>query len=59
MGNLLCMGLFLHFALIPSPRSFDRADQGLAVGMDVDMLDGHLLLTLPAMLVQRVQQRRP
>ncbi|MEC3862766.1 hypothetical protein VK792_15850 [Mesobacterium sp. TK19101] len=27
--------------------------------MDVDMLDGHLLLALPAMLVQPVQQHRP
>ncbi|WP_305798587.1 hypothetical protein [Tropicimonas sp. IMCC6043] len=59
MGNLLCMGLFLDLAVIPSPRSLHCADHGLAAGVDVDMLDRDLLLALAAMLVQRVQQSRP
>ena len=59
MGNLLCMGLFLRFAAIPTPRSFHHSDYRLPAGMDVDMLDGHLLLALAAMPVERLQQRRP
>src|SRR5262245_33080840 len=60
MGNLLCMGLFLRFTAIPSPRrSLDRPDDGLPARMDMDMLDGHLLLALTAMVVEGVEQRGP
>ena len=59
MGNLLCMGLFLHFAVVPSPRFFDRADHGLTACMDVNMLDGYFLLALAAVFIQRVKQGRP
>ena len=52
MGNLLCMGLFLHFGLIPTPRSLDGPDHRLAARMNMDMLDCHLLLALAAMLVE-------
>src|SRR5262245_57031380 len=58
-GNLLCMGLFLRFATIPTPRSLDRPYDGLPARMDVDMLDGHLLLALAAMVVEGVEQRGP
>lgn len=59
MGNLLCMGLFLHFGLIPTPTSLDGPDHRLAARVNMDMLDCHLLLALTAMVVQRVEQRRP
>ena len=41
MGNLLCMGLFLLFQLVPHPRSAHVANDGLSPSMDVNVLDGH------------------
>ena len=35
----------------------DVADNGLATGMDVDVLHGDLLLTLAAMAVERFEER--
>jgi hypothetical protein len=39
--------------------SLDGPDHRLAARVNMDMLDCHLLLALAAMLVQRVEQRRP
>ena len=58
LGVLLCMGLFLQFSSIPTPRSFDVSDHRLSAGVNVNMLDRDLLVTLAAMLVQRVEQYR-
>lgn len=55
IGNLLWMGLFLRSAALPTPRSFHHSDYGLPAGMDVDVLDGHLLLALAAMAVECFQ----
>jgi hypothetical protein len=49
MCNLLCMGLILRFLAVPSPRCRDHADDGLTACMDMNMLDGDLLLALAAM----------
>jgi hypothetical protein len=59
MGNVLCMGLFLRFVAIPTPRCFDSSDHRLPACMDVDMLDRYLLLALAAMLVEGVEQCHP
>ena len=58
LGVLLCMGLFLQFSSIPTPRSFDVSDHRLSAGVHVHVLDRDLLVTLAAMLVQRVEQHR-
>ncbi len=50
-GHLLCMSLFLLFRLIPTPRSRHVADDGLSARVNVDVLDGHLLLSLAAMAI--------
>jgi hypothetical protein len=42
MANLLCMGLFLALPELPSPRGRDCADDGLASGVHMDVLDRHL-----------------
>ena len=58
MGNLLCIGLLiLQFRAIPTPRRLDDADDRLRPGMDVDVLNRNLLLTLAAMSVERFKQR--
>jgi hypothetical protein len=46
------MGLFLVLRCDPSPRG-DRSHNRLAARVDVNMLDGHLLLTFAAMAVER------
>ena len=56
LGVLLCMGLFLQFSSIPTPRSFDVSDHRLSAGVHV--LNRYLLVTFAAMLVQRVEQHR-
>ena len=61
MGNLLCMGLFLEFAGVPTPRLTgcgDHADHRLAARMDVDVFDRDLLLTLAAVAIERIKQDR-
>jgi hypothetical protein len=58
MGNLLCMGLILRFPLIPSPRVLDSADHSPPAGVYMDVLDRDLLLTLAAMFVEGIEQRR-
>src|SRR5689334_2233429 len=55
MGNLLCMGLFLRFRRMPSPRPLYRADDSLPTRMNMHMLHGDLLLTLAAMPVEGVE----
>ncbi|WP_347264296.1 hypothetical protein [Nitrobacter sp.] len=55
------MGLFLEFAGVPTPRLTgcgDHADHRLAAGMNVDVFDRDLLLTLAAMAVEGFEQRR-
>jgi hypothetical protein len=56
MGNLLCMGLFLKFRVMTSPRVLDRADHRLTTGVNVDVLDSDFLLALASMTVQRIEQ---
>ena len=58
MGNFLCMGLFLQLCTIPSPRGLDRADNGLAPRVDVNMLHRHFLLTFAAVTIEGIQQNR-
>ena len=61
MGNLLCMGLFLDFAGVPTPRLTgcgDHADHRLPARMDVNMLDCELLLAIAAMVIEDFDQRR-
>src|SRR3979411_551081 len=56
MGNLLCMGLYLRFRSIPTPRCPDHADHRLPAGMHVDVLHHDPLLTLAAVAVERFEQ---
>jgi len=56
-GGGLSMGLSLIFARHPTP-SVNRADNGLASGVDVDVLDSDLLLTLAPVPVEGFQKRR-
>ncbi len=59
MGNLLCMGLFLKIAAIPTPRLTgcgDHADHRLPAGMDMNVFDRDLLLALAAMTVEGFEQ---
>jgi hypothetical protein len=58
MGNLLCMGLFLWFRLIPSPRRAHVPNDRLPsrVDVDVDVLNSHLLLSLATVLIQRFEK---
>ena len=56
MGNLLCVGLFLRFCAIPTPRRADDADDRLSASMDMDMLHRDLLLALAAMAVEGFEQ---
>ena len=51
MGNLLCMGLILCFCARP-PGGLDHPHNCLATGVDMHVLDGDLLLALPAMPVE-------
>ena len=55
MGNLLCIALILWFALSSSPRILDEAHDSLTAGMDMDVLDRHLLLALAAVPVERFE----
>ena len=53
------MGSFLKFFRRPLPAArIDLADDRLAAGVNVDVLDRHLLLTLAAITLQRLQLRR-
>ena len=56
MGKRFCMGLPLISVRHPTP-GIDGADNGLAAGVDVDVLDGDFLLSLAAMAVQRFEGR--
>src|SRR5262245_25686914 len=58
IGNRLCMGLLLELARRPTPRGRDSTHDGLAAGMNVNVLDGHLLLTLAAVAIECVRQCR-
>jgi hypothetical protein len=51
-----CMGLFLRFARHPSPRGGYGADDGLAAGVDGDVLDRDLLLALAPVAIERFKQ---
>src|SRR5208282_24075 len=55
MDKLLCMGLFLELAGVPTPRLTGRpgnhADHRLPACMHVDVFDCDLLLTLAAMAI--------
>jgi hypothetical protein len=51
------MGLTLDFGMIPGPRRPDHAHHRLTAGMDVDMLNRHLLLALAAMAIERFEER--
>ena len=44
-------------SVLTLPPALDGADDGLAAFMDVDMLDGDLLLPFTAVTVERLQQR--
>jgi hypothetical protein len=50
------MGLTLWFLSIPTPRRPNYPDHRLPAGMDVDVLHRDLLLTLPAVAVECVEQ---
>ena len=52
------MGLLLWFQTIPAPRALDRADDGLAAGMDVDVLNRDFLLALAAVPIEGFEERR-
>ena len=51
------MGLFLRFRAIPSPRGLDHANDRLAAGMHMDVLDCDFLLTLAAVTIEHVEQQ--
>jgi len=51
-----CMGLFLRFARRPSPRSLHGPHDGLAAGIDGDVLKRDLLLTLTSVAIERLEQ---
>ena len=50
------MGLFLVLRCNPSPRA-DRSHNRLAARVDVNVFNGHFLLALAAMAVERFEQR--
>jgi len=52
------MGLTLWFLLIPTPRRPDYPDHRLPAGVHVHVLNGHLLLALAAVPVERFNERR-
>src|SRR5262245_10207104 len=52
------MGWFLLACAVPLPPSLDISHDGLAAGVNVNVLDGHLLLPFPAVAIECVQQRR-
>ena len=62
MANLLCMGLFLKNVSIPTPRFVcrrrDHTDHSLPSRVDMDMLNGDLLLSFAAMPVEGFEQNR-
>ena len=51
------MGLNLQFRWKPTPWGLDVADDGLTAFMDVDVFDGHLLLALAPMSIERFEKR--
>jgi hypothetical protein len=51
-----CMGLFLSFVRHPSPRGGNGADDGLAAGVDSDVLNRDLLLPLAAVAIESLEQ---
>jgi hypothetical protein len=52
------MGLFLVFRCNPSPRGTYRTYDRLAASVHMDVLHSHLLLALPTMAIERVEQGR-
>ena len=54
----LCMGSILTFAVAPSPTLGHGADDRLPAGLDRDVLDPDDLLTLAAMAVEGIGERR-
>jgi hypothetical protein len=50
------MGLILCFRCEPSPWGLDIPNHRLAAGVHVDVLDRDLLLTLPAVPIERIEQ---
>ena len=50
-----CMGLFLSFVRHPPPGE-KGADDGLAAGVDSDVLNRDLLLPLAAVAIERLEQ---
>ena len=57
IGILLCIGLFLWFALIPTPRPpmlrrFECSDHVLLTLVNVYVFDCHLLLALAAIVIE-------
>src|SRR5690242_6417473 len=58
MGNSSqCIGSFLR-SLFCRFRRVDGTDNSLTAGVDMDVFDRDLLLTLAAVAVERVEQRR-
>jgi hypothetical protein len=49
--------LILRFLAIPTPRRLNDPDHRLSTGMDVDVLNRHLLLPLAAVAVKRLKKR--
>jgi hypothetical protein len=56
MGNCLCMGLPLICVCHPTP-GLDGADDGLSALVDVNVLNGDLLLALTSVAVQGVEEQ--
>jgi hypothetical protein len=50
------MGLTLDFGMTPGPRRPHHAHHRLTAGMNVDMLNRHLLLALTTVAVERLKQ---
>jgi hypothetical protein len=51
------MGLIIQLGAIPAPRRLDEANHRLPAGMNVDMLDRHLLLAPVAVVIERFKRR--
>jgi hypothetical protein len=51
IGKVLCIGLILLFGRDPAPRGLHIADDGLTAFVNVNVLDGDLLLALPTVSI--------
>lgn len=56
VGDPFFMGLFSIFSPTPTRSGFNKADDGLPAGVDVNMFNRNLLLAFAPMPVQRIEQ---